>query len=277
MMAKTTLITLVTLAILSQAHATEILVCYPGGGNVKPSQAQPTMARMLSALESLGGWPAGTFEHKFTTKLDQCLKMLDEDKPAYVITSTGLFLQRRKKDKLEVLVQPVIAGSTDEVYRILVKKGSASKLQDLKGKSLGGSLLTESEFLHRIVFEGKIEPGTYFQLKPSKRTLRSLRKLAKGKLDAVLVNQQQFSALSSLPFAAEIEPIFESNPFPLVGLAAATDRTSVQDRKRMAEALGKLCKSAQGKDICDMFGLESFKPVTSQNVYIEVEKLWDRR
>ncbi len=276
MLTRLSFVPLTILAFLSQAGATEVLVCYPGGGNVKASQARPTMTRMLSIIESLGGWPSGSFTHKFTTKADECRKLMDQDKPPYVITSTGLFLERRKKDKLQVLVQPVMDGSTDEVYRVLVKKGTASKLEDLKGKTLGGSLLTEREFLHRIVFEGKIDPEKFFHLKPSKRALRALRKLAKGKMDAVLVNQQQFKALKSLPFASDLDVVFESGRLPLVGLAASSARTAAKDRKKMVKALSELCSSEKGKEICEMFGLESFKPLSTQGIYKKVEKLWDK-
>ncbi len=252
----------------------EVLVCYPGGGTVKARQAKPAMDKMLGVLQSLGGWPKGTFRHEFTSKVDECRKLLAEKKPAFVISSLGLFLEHRTTHHLTPLARPRIAGSSDEIFRVLVKKGGYETLADLKGKSLGGSLLAEPAFLRRVVFKGGIDPAAHFQLKPTGRALRALRKLARGKLDAVLVNEQQFRALAGLPFAQDLEPVFTSDPLPQVGLAADEKKTTPADRKRLTGALSKMCDHEQGKEICEMFGLEAFVPA-DPGAYEAVIQLWN--
>lgn len=256
--------------------ATEVLVCYPGGGNVKPRQAKPAMERMLGVLERLGGWTAGTFHHQFTSNVDECRKRIATDKPAYLITSLGLFLEHRVAHGLVPMLTPKMTGQDREIYRVLVKKGGPADLAGLKGKSLGGSLLDEPGFLERIVFTGKTEPATYFSLKPSSRALRDLRKLAKGQLDAVLVNEQQFRALPGLAFASELTPAFTSAKLPLLGLAASTQRTEPTERARMTRAMAGLCKDAEGKEICALFGLQAFSPANPED-YKTVIELWDAK
>ena len=256
--------------------ATEVLVCYPGGGNVKPRQAKPAMEKMLGVLERLGGWTAGTFHHQFTSSVDECRKKIAADKPAYLITSLGLFLEHRAAHGLVVMLSPKMAGQGHEIYRILVKKGGPADLAGLKGKTLGGSLLDEPGFLARIVFEAKIDPATHFSLQPSSRALRDLRKLAKGQLDAVLVNEQQYQALPGLPFANQLTPAFTSAKLPLLGLAASTQRTEPAERARMTKAMAGLCADAKGKEICDLFGLQAFSPANPED-YKTVIELWDAK
>lgn len=260
----------------SAQGATEVLVCYPGGGNVKPRQAKPAMEKMLAVLERLGGWPAGTFHHQFTSDVDECRKLIASSKPAYLLTSLGLYLEQRAGLDLVPLVKPKMAGQDAEVYRVLVKKGGPTDLAGLKGKTLGGNLLDEPVFLKRIVFAGKVDPATYFTLEPSKRALRALRQLVQGKLDAVLVNEQQFKALAGLPFAKDLQPAFTSAKLPLLGLAAAGKRAKPAERARMAKAMSGLCGDTKGKEICDLFGLQAFSKAAPKD-YETVIELWDAK
>lgn len=260
----------------AQAHAAErfhVLVCYPGGGNIDARQAQPAMQKMLGVIETLGGWPSGTFGSSFTSSVDECLKLL-ANKPALMIGSLGIFLEQREAHHLIPLAQPKVEGSTTEVFRLLVKKGGPSSLEALRGKTLGGPLLDEPEFLRRVVFEGKLDPRTHFKLEPTRQALRALRSLSQGKLDAVLVNAQQFRALNSLPFATDFEAVFVSRELPQVGLAADELKTSADERKRLQAALSELCADGRGKEVCEMFGVDAFVP-TELVAYRSVLQLWN--
>ena len=260
---------------LGQARAEarfQVLVCYPGGP-VKAKTAAPAMDKMLRVLEKLGGWPAGSFSHAFTSKADECRKLLADKKPAFAITSLGLFLEHRESNHLVPLANPRISGRSEDVYRILVKKGGPKDLAGLKGKTLSGTLLGEPKFLRRVIFKGQINPAEHFMLKPSKRALRSLRKLARGKLDAVMVNQLQYSGIKQLPFAADFEVIFTSEAMPLQGLVADSQKTTKADRAKLTNSLVKMCSHADGKQMCELFGIDAFVAVDPK-IYDPVEKLW---
>ncbi len=260
---------------LGQAHAEarfQVLVCYPGGP-VKAKTAAPAMDKMLRVLEKLGAWPAGSFSHTFTSKADECRKLLADKKPAFAITSLGLFLEHRESNHLMPLANPRMNGRGEDVYRILVKKGGPKDLAGLKGKTLSGTLLGEPEFLRRVVFAGKLKPSEHFKLKPSKRALRSLRKLARGKLDAVMVNQLQYSGIEQLPFAADLEVAFTSQAMPLQGLVADSQKTTKTERGKLTSALVKMCSHADGKQMCELFGIDAFVAVDPK-IYEPVDKLW---
>lgn len=260
---------------ISASSATNVLVCYPGG-SMSAQDAESAMGFMLRALEETGGWTAGTMKGLFATDIDDCTKILNEQKPQFAITTLGIFLESRGKLNLIPLVQPRIKGSSFDVYRMLVRKGTFTSIEELKGKTLGGSLVAEPVFLKRVVFQGEVDPVSFFVLKQSTRVLRSLRNVAEGKLDAVIINSQQFRAIGSLPFADEFFVIFTSEEIPLVGAVANGQRTTTDERNRFSQALGKLCDHPDGKHLCELFGVETFVPA-DMKAFGKVIGLWDSK
>jgi hypothetical protein len=200
----------------------------------------------------------------FTTKIKECEKHLDEQKPQFAITTLGSFLGHREKLNLVPLVQPVIDGSSAEKYRIMVRKGTFTSIEKLEGKTVGGALVDEPVFFKRVILKGKVDPEAFFSLKSSRRVLRSLRALVKGTLDAVVVNSQQYRSLGSLPFADELEVAFTSEEVPLVGVVANGHRTTPDERARFSQALSKICTHREGKQLCELFGVETFVPADTK-------------
>jgi hypothetical protein len=234
-----------------------VLICYPGGA-VQTQDAEAATASMLRVVEEAGNWPAGSMTGVFTSALKECGTHLDKQKPPFAITTLGTFLAYREKLDLIPLAQPMIDGSSAERYRIMVRKGTFASLQALKGKNLGGALVEEPAFLKRVVLRGAVDPQSFFILKGSQRVLHCLRALVKGELDGVIVNSQQYRALGSLPFAGELEAAFTSEEVPLVGVVANGQRTTADERNRFARALSRVCTHQEGKQLCELFGVESF-------------------
>ena len=261
------------LAPVGAAEPAPIVVCYPGGA-VNEKDARGAMDAMLRVVERLGGWPEKSFTSFFTTEPDECKRLMGDKKPGFAITSLGLYLELRAGHHLIPLAQPRINGSNTERIRVVVREGKYKALEDLEGKSLGGTVLAEPEFVSRIVFAGKYDPASFFVLKPSKHAIRALRALDKGELDAVILNGQQFAALGSLDLSNPIAAIFTSEEIPLMGVVA-NDRTgSAADRARFARALEGLCADSEGKKLCRLFGVESFHTVDPV-VFEPMIELWE--
>jgi hypothetical protein len=253
-----------------------VVICYPGGP-VRASDAKPAMDSMLAVIEEIGQWKKGSITCEFTSKVDECRKLMAAKDPHFAILSVGLYLEHMSKHHLVPVAQPNIEGRTTDTYRILVRKGNFGSLADLKGKRLGGTHLGEPRFLWKIVFKSKIDPAKHFRLKPSRRALRALRNLSKGrKLDAVIVNEQQYKSLASLPFADRLDVVFTSDPIPLVGLLANTQKTARHERDRITQALSSMCTHAKGRELCELFGIESFGPANAEP-YQTITKLWNSR
>ena len=265
---------LVTIPVMAQDadQKPSLVVCYTTG-SVNRRQAKKATNSMLGVLEGLAGWKQGSYQSEFTSKSKECLDLLKQKTTHFISPSLGFFLKHRKEYGLIPIARPRVQGRTTDRWYLIVRKGSFQKLDDLKGKTLGGPLVDDVEFLRRVVFKGRIDPASFFVLKRSSRVLRSLRKPAKGKLDAVLVNQQQYEALPSLPFAKDLVPVFKSDPMPIPSLLAVKSRTTARERKDLAKAFAAFCKTPKGKGFCQMFGIDTFEPVQEKE-YRAVEKVW---
>jgi len=249
-----------------------IVVCYPGGP-VNENDAKGAMDAMLRVVERVGQWQAKSLTSLFTSKVDQCKQLLADRNPSFAIVSLGQYLEQRARHNLIPLVQPKIKGRSSERYRVVVQKGKFNSLADLKGRSLGGTVLQEPEFIGKIVFAGAYDPRSFFTLKPSTQAIRALRSLDKGELDAVMLNEQQFSGLASLALQNPLEAVFTSEEIPLMGMAADSKSSTAEDRARLTKALEGMCTDVEGKKLCDLFGVEAFaavKPV----VFEPMVKLW---
>ena len=256
----------------ANADPAPIVVCYPGGP-VSEAEANSAMGAMLRVVERVGEWPANTFTSYFTAQVDECRNLLDTKQPPFAITSLGLFLEQRQSHHLLPIVQPRMKGSTSERYRVMVQKDKYTDLDSLKGKTMGGTVFEEPDFLKKIVFAGNPDPATFFKLQPSRQAIRALRSLDKGELDAVLLNGQQFAALGSLPLKTPLAAVFTSEDIPLMGLVANSQKSKPEERQRLAKALQGMCTDADGKKLCDLFGIEAFIPADN-DVIDPMIKLW---
>jgi ABC-type amino acid transport substrate-binding protein len=254
------------------ADPSPVVVCYPGGP-VSETEANAAMNAMLRVVERVGEWEPQRFNSFFTADVDECRRLLSSKKPSFAITSLGLFLEQRQAHHLIPVVQPRMRGASSERYHVMVRKGSTASLDALKGKSVGGTVFEEPEFMSKIVFAGRIDPRTFFNLKPGRQAIRALRALDKGELDAVILNGQQFAALASLPLKTPLEAVFTSAEIPLMGLVADETSSSAGDRSRFAKALSGMCADTEGKKLCDLFGVEAFTAVNPA-VFAPMIALW---
>ena len=249
-----------------------IVVCYPGG-SVNVKDANGAMSSMLRVVERVGQWPENNFNSLFTAKTDECRKQMAEKNPKFAITSLGLYLELRHQYNLVPVVQPRIKGRTSERYRVMTQKGKYKSMEELKGKTLGGTVLEEPSFIGKIVFAGKYDPASFFALKTSNQAIRALRSLDKGELDAVILNEQQFGGLASLQMKTPLEAIFTSEEIPLMGVVANSAITNEEERARFGKALEGMCTDTEGKKLCELFGVESFATV-DEAVFEPMIKLW---
>lgn len=262
----------VPFTLIAAPQSETIVVCYPGG-SVNAKDANAAMSSMLRVVERVGQWQEGSFASSFTTNSDECKKQIAAQEPKFAITSLGLYLELRSQYSWVPVVQPMIKGGTAERYRVIVQKDKHKNLDELKGLTLGGTVLEEQTFIGRIVFAGKYDPASFFVLKPSKQAIRALRSLDKGELDAVILNEQQFSGLASLQLQTPLDVLFTSEEIPLMGVVANSANTTAEERSRFAKALEGMCADAEGKKLCALFGVEVFVSADA-GVFEPIIKLW---
>ena len=263
---------LASITCIAASDSPPIVVCYPGGP-VNADDANAARGSMLRVVERVGHWQAGSLDSLFTAKADECRKLMDEKNPKFAITSLGVFLEQQERHHLVPVVQPKIKGQTFERYRVIVQKGKYMSLEELKGKTLGGTVLEEPAFIGKIVFAGKYDPASFFQLKSSNLAIRALRSLDKGEMDAVILNEQQFNGLASLNLNNPVEVIFTSEEIPLMGMVADSLNSTADERTRLGNALAGMCSDSEGKKLCQLFGVDSFAIVDSAQ-FEPMTKLW---
>jgi hypothetical protein len=256
-----------------RAESVPVLVCYPGGP-VSENDARASMDAMLRVIERLGQWPAQQFASFFSSSLSECKQLFDDKRPGFSILSLGLYLERREKYDLVPLARPQIKGENSERFRVMAQAGKFDNINALKGKSLGGTPLDDTEFVSRVVFAGRYPVSSFFDPKPTRMALKSIRSVTKGELDAVLLNQQQYDALPALKLDSPLAVVFESDAIPLIGVVADRTRTQPQERERFAKAMAGLCSDAEGAKLCTLFGVDAFTGV-EPSVYSEVIRRWN--
>jgi len=257
----------------ADSKAPTLVVCYTAG-SVNHRQAKRATQSMLEVMERLAKIDKGTYHSRFTARTKECVDLLNDKTTHFISPTLGFFLQYRKSHHLIPIALPSIKGKSTDRWYVMVKKGTYKKIDELKGKVIGGPLTGDPKFLGRVVFQNKIDPGKFFVLKPSSRVLRALRKLDKGRLDAVILNRQQYNALPSLPFSKDMTPVFTSEPMPVPSILAIGARTNKKEISRFAKGLNGFCADSKGKIFCDLFGIDAFVPA-GDSVYRKVEKLWD--
>ncbi len=153
-----------------------------------------------------------------------------------------------------------MTGGPSERYYLAVKKGTFGKLDELKGKTISGSALYEDpRFLNRMVFDNRADVSSDFILKPTSRPLSAIRKMLKGELDGVLLNEVQYNSLKKLPFSEEIAAVYISPVLPDVGLMMVDNPATRKLKERLLKALLAMGGTEEGGAAFRAFGLTGFK------------------
>jgi ABC-type amino acid transport substrate-binding protein len=242
------------------ADAHKFLICQTGSV-ATAEEAQPYIDGFGSYLAKRLGWDEGTFAVQFENQRKGGLAALKDWSPAFATLSLGIFLEYERRFDLVPMVVARVNGKTTNKFYVLVAKGGAKTLADLKGKTLSGSIVDDVPFLSKVVFANTLDAASHFTLKQTKRPLRDIRKVAQGKLDAVLVDDLQLQSLKGLPLYAQLAVIHESTEVPNLGMVYVKGRATEGDVKKFTDALVNMCREAEGKKMCETFAVEGFEPV----------------
>ena len=234
------------------------LICQASGVTTA-EDAKPYIDGFGKFLAGRLGWAADTYEVRFET--GDCLKALETWKPSYATIPLWDFLAAETRLKMEPLVFAKVGGKTSTVYRVLVKKGVFSSIEALKSKTLTGNMVADATYLSRVIFRGAVDAASHFVLQQKSRPLRAIRKVARDKADAVLVDSLQFDSLRELSVFAQLEVIFTSEPVPNLGLVYLKGAAKAGDVGAFRGAFIATCGDPDGEEICRTFGLEGFVEV----------------
>ncbi len=236
------------------------LVVVRPGGPTPSEEAASQVSRLIVEIARRAGWDPDSVQASYFNRADDALVHIGQNTPGFLLASPGFFLEQKTTLGLRPINQILINGRDTHRYYIMVRKGTLSDLEELRGKKLAGAVLAEPEFVELIVLEGRFVFGADLTAE-FRRALSALRSLHQGELDAVILDEMEFAGLTHLPFAEELSTLFTSAPFPNTGIFELTDVAVGPDSKALVEATEDFCSMGEGAAICETYGITGFKPV----------------
>jgi hypothetical protein len=253
-----------------------LAIVNPGGPDVG-AEGNKLASELASHLAASAGIEPAQIEAAYFNQIAPAVAYLKKHKDAFVLGGLGVFLSQRQAFKLVPLLRLAGKGGGDEEFSVVVRKGRYASLQDLKGKTLLGSVLADdARFVDRFAFGGKLSASAWFKCTPSERPLSALRKLAGDDVDAVLLNRVQLDGLKAMPLFEKLQVIHGSGPVPTVGLMMAATKRTQALRDRIVQSVTKLCGTEKGAPVCQTYGITGFEPV-GEDALGEAIKKYEKR
>jgi len=265
---------MVLLVIAAAAHAGghDLAVIHPGG--VPASQDEQDNAnKLILQIAQISGWIEDSGKAMYFTDEAKGLNYIKSDKPAFVLTTPGFYLQHRDELNLKPIDTILVDHKSATRFYVMVKKGSASSLDALAGKTLAGEPLAELRYIEKVVLKGKVD-FSKSKIKPMP-FFKALKALKDGAAAAIVVDEKQHKSLAGLSFASQFETLFSSDPVPVMSIMAVGENASQGDVKDLRKACENFCSTEEGRDVCLIYGITGFAPVTDAD-YKAVADLWEQ-
>lgn len=210
MIRKFTLALLITILCACPALASglKMAVIQPGQPG-STQEAGPVMDKLAAYLGKRTGLDVSC---TYVNQMDQAVEYVLDEKPDMAIVSMPFFTGYAAKFGM-VPVASTLPGGKDQVaYRLLAPKGSPKGLDQIKG-IVASSAFYPPRAASCLIFS-KTPDALGFELKPTARPMRFLRKTVKGKIAGTVVDSLQFSALSKMDIIGKLDVVYESAPVP---------------------------------------------------------------
>ena len=260
---------------LAEEEKLNMAIVFPGGPSLE--KVEKYIGQFIDIIAARVGIGGEFVTGRYFTEQKTALDYLDKNRDAFIISSLGFYLSQRKALGLIPLARIELTAGPSERYYLVVEKGAFGTLDELKGKTISGSTLYENpRFLNRIVFNNLVDIRSEFSLKPTARPLSAIRKLLKGKLDSVLLDEVQYNSLKSLPFFNEIAVVYVSPALPDVGLMMVDTPATRKLKKRLLEALLAMGESEEGAAAFKSFGLTGFKLIEPGSLNEVIKKYGEK-
>ncbi|WP_027720194.1 PhnD/SsuA/transferrin family substrate-binding protein [Maridesulfovibrio zosterae] len=228
----------------------DFVIIQPGqpGTTVEAQPVMDSLAKYLSA--KLGCEVSGVYFNE----LDQALKYLDKNKPAWGITGLTFFKSYDAKFKMHPVASTMPQGLDKDVWRLIIPKDGPATVNEIKGTVYGSMLYTPEA--------GKILSGNNeklnFPLEGTHAALRMLRKVNKGRIAGVCLDATQYSVIKDSNRYANTKVIFESAKLPNSPVVWFGDTTD--DALRLQAVLLDMKKDPAAADLLKLLQTDGFNP-----------------
>ena len=243
------------------AEPIQFLICQPGGPDLSREQTA-VMDGLFRYLEREMKLDEGRFEGRYTNSTDGCDKAL-KDKPAVIFPSVPIFVEQRRALDLVPVAQLRINGQARDYFYVMVSADADLVLSDLVGKTVMGTHLDSPRFLSDAVFGGQLK-ADQLKLKPVKRALRAIRRVVRGRADAVVLDGAQYRALAGSRYVEKLKLLHTSPLLPTPPVTVVPSRVDADFGPRLGRALVGMAKDPEGKKVLETFQIEGFESTSLQ-------------
>lgn len=265
----------ITLLFSATGYAAEHdFIAEHAGAGATAQVAQPHIDAFLRQLETASGWPAKSSKGVWADDEQAMEKGITEMKPGFAIMDPEVYLALRKKNALEPIAS--IRGATFNKghYNLVVKNAAFKTLANLKGKKVISNHVASPRYINKVAFDGKVDVEKNFVLEKAVSPLKPLRQVLSGDADAALIDDEQLARMKDLDGGDALKVIWKSAALPPTPVVAFEKLTTPADRKKVADALQKMCADPKGKPICDEMSVDKFAPV-DKTAFVDAAKKYD--
>lgn len=228
-----------------------------------PETAQPYIDKFLGYLEAETKWTKGSTKGSFITTQKEAQAYINSARPGLGMMEPQLFLELRKKEGLEPLVQVESEDLNTPRLSLVVKDPSYKTLADLKGKRLWTTLADSPQYLSRVVLDGKVDAAKHFQLKQIGQAMKGARAVLRGEADAALLDPGQLDAAKKLEGGSALHSAYDSPPLPPLVVVTFDKALKPNERKTLVQVLLDMCGTVKGGEVCKEMHISKFAPVNS--------------
>lgn len=244
----------------AESHPT-VVFCAPGSPGTT-AEAQPTMDAFAAALGAKAGFAVSA---TYAATEDAGVARLRDPAAAVAVVSLPFFLAHEQALGLRAELEPVLqGGGATERWSLVARKGRVTGPASLDGFTLLSSAGYAPAFVRGPALGGWGRLPASVRIAQSVAILSGLRRAAAGEPVALLLDGTQAAAVSTLPFAADLEVVARSPALP-AGVVATVDRRLPPARwTRLAAALRALPSDAAGAAALAGVRMSRFEPLDAK-------------
>jgi hypothetical protein len=214
------------------------------------------LTSFLRRVEEVVGWPRGSLRGKAFVKPQEALAYIKKNRSGFAILPAHQFVEGQKELKLEVMGRAVGLDGSPLVFSAVTRR--PRPFAELAGTPGLRVAVTESydPVWIQILTEGAVDrsvaPVSLVQVASAKAGIEDL--LAK-KVDLVIVPELDYKALKPrIEPSGDLEWIASSPHIPPSAFLAVGKFVSAAEKKKVAAAVDKICKTTGGP-ACSRLGI----------------------
>lgn len=239
-------------------QALKILVCQPGGPNLNADEQQ-TLDELYGYLGDKLGMGKGSVSGVFLNERQACDAEIAKGDAQLMLMPTSLIVDHMDALGLEVGALLKKDGRVEDSLYLMAAKDAAGDLAAYKGKTITGTTLGSPRFVANVVFEGALGAAGELVLQPAKMGLRGIRKVTRGKVDAVLLDGEQYRALAGSPWEAKLKLVHTSKAVPNPAVMVVKAKVPAGFTERLRKVLLGMASDEAGKKVLSTFKLDGFE------------------